>query len=68
MSFLRSSFIAQCRGIGGDAAQSARFSRKAPFPAQILRDQRSIERNALQRLGSLFPEPAFPAITLCVRL
>jgi len=68
MSFLRSSFIARCLGDGSDADQSARFNHENELPAQILRDRRSIERNALRRLGSLFPEPAFQGITLCVRL
>jgi hypothetical protein len=68
MSFLRSSFIARCLGDGSYADQSARFNHENELPAQILRDRRSIERNAFQSLESLFPGPAFQAITLCVRL
>ena len=68
MSFLRSRFIGESLGQGRYADQSARFNCEAALPAQILRDRRSIERNAFQRFGSLFPEPAFQAFTLCVRL
>ncbi len=68
MSFLLSSFIAKHLGDGSHADQSARFNCENGLPAQILRDRRSIERNAFQCLGSLFPEPALQAITLCVRL
>lgn len=68
MSILKSIFISGSPGVGGDADRGARFPWENEWSAWILRGWRLLERDALQRFGRLFPEPAFQAIPLRVRL